>query len=72
MDNLSIHKGMRARQLIEACCCELLFFPAYSPIEESFSKLKAFLRHLGARTREALQDAIGQALETVTAQDALG
>jgi hypothetical protein len=44
----------------------------YSPIEETFSKLKAFLRRVGARTHEALQEAIGQALETLTAQDAHG
>lgn len=64
------------RQLIEARGCELLFLLAYSPddspIEETFSKLKAFLRRVGARTYEAFQEAIGQALETVTAQDALG
>ncbi len=76
LDNVSAHKGARVRQLIEARGCELLFLPAYSPdyspIEETFSKLKAFLRRVAARTHEALQEAIGQALETVTAQDALG
>jgi transposase len=76
MDNLSAHKGLRVRQLIEARGCEVLFLPAYSPdyspIEETFSKLKAFLRRAGARTHEALQEALGQALETVTFQDALG
>ena len=76
MDNLSVHKGVRVRELIEARGCELRFLPAYSPdcspIEESFSKIKAFLRRVGARTHEALQQAIAQALETVTAQDALG
>ena len=76
LDNLSAHKGARVRQLIEERGCELLFLPPYSPdyspIEETFSKLKAFLRRVGARTHEALQEAIGQALETVTAADALG
>lgn len=76
LDNLSVHKGSRVRQLIEARGCELLFLPAYSPdyspIEETFSKVKAFLRRVGARTHEALQEAIGHALETVTAQDSLG
>jgi len=55
---------------------QLLFLPAYSPdlspIEEAFSKLKAYLRRVGARTHEALFDAIAQALLTVTAQDARG
>ena len=76
LDNLSVHKSARVRQLIEARGCELLFLPAYSPdyspIEETFSKVKAFLRRVGARTHEALQEAIGQALETITAADALG
>ena len=57
MDNLSIHKGEKVRQLIEARGCQLLFLPAYSPdlspIEEAFSKVKAVLRRIGARTREA-------------------
>lgn len=76
LDNLSVHKGARVRQRISAHGCELLFLPAYSPdcspIEEAFSKLKAVLRRVGARTREALQEAIGQALETITATDARG
>jgi transposase len=76
LDNLSVHKGARVRQLIEARGCELLFLPAYSPdcspIEEAFSKLKAVVRRIGARRREALQEAIGQALETITATDARG
>jgi len=74
MDNLSAHKGARVRQLIEERGCQLLFLPAYSPdfspIEETFSKIKACLRRAGARTRGALEEAIAQALETVTSQDA--
>jgi hypothetical protein len=54
----------------------LLFLPSYSPdlspIEEAFSKLKTFLRRVGARSHEALQEAIIQALATITAQDAHG
>lgn len=76
MDNLSTHMGERVRQALLARKCQLLFLPSYSPdlspIEEAFSKLKAFLRHVGARTPEALQEAIGQALLTITTQDALG
>src|SRR5437868_13105942 len=76
MDNLSIHQGERVRQAIEGKGCQLLFLPAYSPdlspIEEAFSKLKAYLRRVGARTREDLFEAISQALELITPQDALG
>jgi hypothetical protein len=48
------------------------YSPVFSPIEEAFSKLKAFLRRAGARTQEALQEAIIQALATITDQDAHG
>ena len=76
MDNLSIHQGERVRQAIEAKGCQLLFLPAYSPdlspIEEAFSKLKAYLRRVGARTHEALFEALAAALLTVTAADAPG
>ncbi len=76
LDNLSIHQGSRVKQAIEARGCHLLFLPAYSPdfspIEEAFSKLKTILRRAGARTRSALQDAIIQALPSITAADACG
>ncbi len=76
LDNLSIHLGRPVKQAIEAQGCRLLFLPAYSPdfspIEEAFSKLKTILRQQGARTREALQEAIATALPLITAQDALG
>lgn len=74
LDNLSTHQSARVRQAIEARGCRLLFLPSYSPdlspIEQAFSKLKTWLRRAGARTREALQEAIAQALEFITAQDA--
>jgi transposase len=76
MDNLSSHKGPRVRQLLEARGCELLYLPAYSPdlnpIEEAFAKLKALLRKAGARTREALLEAMREALDAVTASDVRG
>lgn len=76
MDNLAAHKGKKIENLVKAKGCQVLFLPGYSPdfspIEEAFSKLKTHLRRIGARTREALQEAIGQALLTVTAQDAQG
>lgn len=76
MDNLSAHKGKRVRELVEERGCELLFLPPYSPdlnpIEEAFAKLKTLLRRAGARTRDALIEAMGQALDAVTARDASG
>ena len=76
LDNVSVHKGEQVRQAIEARGCQVLFLPAYSPdltpIEEAFSKLKTWLRRLGARTREVLEEAIAEALKQITAQDAHG
>ncbi len=76
MDNLSSHKGERARELIEERGCELLYLPPYSPdlnpLEEAFAKVKGLLREAEVRTREALVDTIGRALSAVSARDALG
>ncbi len=73
MDNLSAHKG-RVRDLIESKGCELIYLPPYSPdlnpIEEAFAKIKALLRKAEARSREVLIEAMGQALEALTARDA--
>jgi transposase len=46
------------------------YSPDYNPIEEAFSKIKGVLRGAQARTRRTLLKAMGQALSTVTAQDA--
>jgi transposase len=74
MDNLSVHKSKRVERLVEEAGCELLFLPPYSPdmnpIEEAFSKVKAALRT--ARTREALVEATGRALDAVTPEDIRG
>ncbi len=74
LDNLSVHKHGEAREAIEAAGCQMRFLPAYSPdfnpIELIFSRLKAHLRKIGARTIDPLLDAIGAALNAVTAQDA--
>jgi transposase len=76
MDNLSAHTGPKVRQAIQAKGCHVLFLPSYSPdlspIEEAFSKIKAFLRRMGARTREDLYEALSQALDIITAHDARG
>lgn len=76
LDNLSAHKGDAIRAAIEGAGCALLFLPPYSPdfapIEQAFGKLKAALRRTGARTRAALETAIGAALDTITAADAVG
>jgi transposase len=76
MDNASIHEGLEVRKALEAKGCQLLFLPTYSPdfspIEGAFSKFKAILRRIGARTRQELQEAILQAILEITAADARG
>lgn len=76
MDNLSVHKRDRVRELIEARACRVLFLPPYSPdynpIEHAFSKLKGSLRTAQARTHHALQAAISEAIAAITTQDASG
>ena len=76
MDNLQVHKSRRVKEIIEGAGAEVLFLPPYSPdfspIEETFSKVKGILRRVGARTREALVEATGHALDAVSRRDAVG
>jgi hypothetical protein len=43
-----------------------------NPIEEALSKVKTFVNARQARTRDALDQAIAAALETISLQDILG
>jgi transposase len=77
LDNLSAHKAASIREALEELeerGCALLFLPPYSPdfnpIEQAFSKLKAILRGLGARTQETLQEAVRLAAAAITPADA--
>ena len=76
MDNLGAHRPKRIRELIERRGRELTYLPPYSPdfnpIEEAVSKTKHLLRKAGARTKEALIEAMGRASATVSVQDAKG
>ena len=62
MDQLGVHRKPEVREAIEARGCELVLLPGYSPdfnpIELAFSKIKAFVKAVGARTRGALDSAI--------------
>jgi transposase len=76
MDNLAAHKAEAVREALDRAGLGHRYLPPYSPdlnpIEPCWSKLKARLRAVGARSREALGDALGPALATITAQDARG
>jgi transposase len=76
LDGLGAHRTEKVRELVEERGADLVFLPSYSPdlnpIEVAFSKIKALVRKEGARVREALVEAIGRALATVTPEDAAG
>ena len=76
MDNLSVHKSEIAIAMIEKVGASVHFLPAYSPdlnpIEKMWSKVKALLRAIEARSHPDLIEAIASALSRITSQDALG
>ena len=75
MDNVATHKVAGIRDAIEARQAQLLYLPPYSPdlnpIEQAYAKLKAILRKAGARTREALWQAIGIAIDSLAPGECL-
>jgi len=68
LDNLPAHNTVGAKLAIEAVGASMRFLPPYSPdfnpIENAFSKFKAFLRKAAARTVSELWAAIAEAIET--------
>jgi transposase len=76
LDRLNAHKTERVRERIESTGARLAFLPAYSPdfnpIEHAWSKLKALLRAVGARTAPKLQRALRWALLEISGRDARG
>jgi transposase len=76
MDNLAAHKAEAVRGALDRAGLGHRHLPPYSPdlnpIEPAWSKLKTGLRARGARSRAALEQALGPALATITARDASG
>ena len=76
MDNLSAHKVTGVRELIEGRGAELRYLPPYSPdfnpIENCWSKIKQSLRTAKARSVEALEIGLAQALSTVSQENIQG
>ena len=76
MDNLRAHKTRDVQTVLERSGFTYRYLPSYSPdlnpIEPGWAKLKSNLRQLAARTLEALEHALGPALNSITAQDAAG
>jgi transposase len=76
MDNLKVHHAHSVCQAIEAVGARVVFLPPYSPdlspIELCWSKLKQFLRSKAARSYEALDQAMTEAVQFITEDDAIG
>jgi transposase len=76
MDNLSAHKSAAIGQLIKNVGATLWYLPPYSPdynpIEQMWSKVKAILKRVCARTYDALEEAIALALDAVSPEDSRG
>jgi putative transposase len=73
MDNLGSRKSTSVRRAIRAAGARLFFLPKYSPdlnpIEQFFAKLKHWLRKAAKRSTEAVCNAIGYILGTVTSDE---
>jgi transposase len=69
MDNLTSHKVAGVPEAIEKAGASVWYLPPYSPdlnpIEKLWSKVKAWLRRVAARTIDGLITAIGDALRDV-------
>lgn len=76
LDNLRSHHAVEIKALAKAHKVALIFIPPYSPdlnpIEEGWSKLKAWLRKMRARTIETLHAALESGLDRITRSDFLG
>jgi transposase len=73
IDNLSSHKVKYVLKTLYNKGVTVLFLPPYSPdfnpIEMMWSKLKAVLRKLKARTYEEIQSALKQAFDSINESD---
>ena len=69
MDNLGSHKSAAIRQAIRAAGARLWFLPPYSPdlnpIEQTFAKIKHWMRHAQKRTIEDTWRHLGTLVGTI-------
>jgi len=75
LDNLGAHRASRIEEIAAGCGARVIWLPPYSPdfspIELMWSKVKAYLKKVKARTQTELERAIAAALETITLSDCL-
>ena len=73
MDNLGSHKAKAVRDAIRAAGARLFFLPPYSPdlnpIEQTFAKIKHWMRMAQERSIEDTWKRVGQIIETVKANE---
>ena len=73
LDNLATHRKKEAAKVLREHGCWFLCLPPYSPdlnsIEMAFSKLKAHLRRISARSFTEIFDAIAQVCELFAPQE---
>jgi transposase len=76
MDNCSAHIAKGVIQPLLEKGVNVVFLPPYSPdfnpVELAWSKIKAYLRKVKARTADELFTAIGEALNLITHDDIIG
>jgi transposase len=74
MDNLGAHKTPKVRALLDRSGFPYRYLPSYSPdlspIEPAWAQVKAELRRVAARDEDALHQALGPALDRVSAANA--
>lgn len=75
-DNLQPHKNPHVVEAIQAVGARVEPLPPWSPdktpIEELFSKVKAYLRKVASRTFDTVVTGMGEALQLVTPKDICG
>jgi transposase len=76
LDNVPTHKMAAIEEALTAVDAKVNFLPpdspAFSPIENCWSKVKPFLRRVAARTQQDLDAALSQALAMITGDDIKG
>ncbi len=73
LDNLGSHRSQAVRRSILDAGAKLAFLPPYSPdlnpIEQTFAKVKHWMRMAQARSIEAIHDRIAQLVLSITASE---
>ncbi len=73
MDNLGSHKAKAVRQAIRAAGARLWFLPPYSPdlnpIEQTFAKIKHWMRMAQKRTIEDTWRHVGSLIDTISPEE---